>query len=129
MAARQPCFLGTPPAARTLISADAEPFGWQLNCWKGTVPMKFLTDGEYSFRDGELSLYAKHDLRRYRVTIDREVFEQRYNATASGDFHEYWDLLLNNRAELEQLAAEKHAAIDASPGTQITIAPDDLQKS
>lgn len=39
--------------------------------------MKFLTDGEYSFRDGELSLYAKHDLRRYRVTIDREVFEQR----------------------------------------------------
>jgi hypothetical protein len=91
--------------------------------------MKFLTDGAYSFRDGELSLYAKHDLRRYRVTIDREVFEQRYNATASGDFHEYWDLLLNNRAELEQLAAEKHAAIDASPGTRINIATSDLAGS
>ncbi|MEX2616244.1 MAG: hypothetical protein WD767_09120 [Alphaproteobacteria bacterium] len=89
--------------------------------------MKFLTDGEYSFSDEELSLYAKHDLRRYRVTIDREVFERRYNATASGDFHEYWGLLMDNKAELERLAAEKHAAIDATPGTPITIATDDLQ--
>lgn len=89
--------------------------------------MKFLTDGEYSFREGALSLYAEHDLRRYTVMIDREVFEQRYNATASGDFHEYWGLLMDNRAELERLAAEKHFAIDATPGTPITIAPDDLQ--
>ena len=91
--------------------------------------MKFLTDGEYSFREGELSLFAEHELRRYKVTIDRDVFEQRYNATASGDFHEYWALLLDNKTELEKLAADKHTAIDASPGTPIKIATSDLTGS
>ena len=89
--------------------------------------MKFLTDGEYSFEEGALSLHAEHELRRYTVVIDREVFEKRYNATASGDFHEYWGLLMDNKAELERLAENKHDAIDARPGTSITLAPSDLQ--
>jgi len=88
--------------------------------------VKFLTDGEYSFREGTLSLFAEHALRRYKVSIDREVFEHRYNATSSGDFHEYWGLLLDNRTELERLAENTRAATDAGPGTPITLAPADL---
>lgn len=88
--------------------------------------MNFMTNGNYSFAEGVLSFYAEQDARRYPVAIERAFFEERYGATPSGDFHEYWALVLDNRTELEAIVARKLETTGAAPGTPITISTTDI---
>lgn len=81
--------------------------------------MKFLTTGNYSFREQTLEVLAEHADTRYRVQIPVDVFAQRYGTTTSGDFHEYWSSLLHNQEELEQTALRR--LVDGQVDDQDTI--------
>ncbi|SLN73841.1 DUF1488 family protein [Oceanibacterium hippocampi] len=88
--------------------------------------MQFDIEGRYDFTEGQLQVRAKHDQDDYVVVIEREVFEESFGTTASGDFHEYWSALLQHRAALEAAAAGKLEAGESTGEETIVLTPADL---
>ncbi|MBO6782778.1 MAG: hypothetical protein JJ899_05830 [Alphaproteobacteria bacterium] len=81
--------------------------------------MKFLDQGKYELRETALLVEAEHDGRTHVVEIDRNLLEDRYGVTATGEFHEYWDVVLQNREELQRAA--EHRAQDGDNPVRISM--------